>query len=650
MPRRSPSARTRKAILAFFVAVILLSVLRRAWVCDDAFITLRTVDHFVHGRGLVWNVGFRVQTYTHPLWLFVVTPFYALIRQPFVSLVLPALLVTATTLVLLFTRVARSLAHATLAFVALALSRSFLDFGTSGLENPLVHLGLVLAVLGLDSEPRLRSRRVGAALAMLALTRNDAALLIAPAFAWTVLPELRDRALRKRGFVAIAIAVIPVLLWMGFSLVYYGVPFPNTAYAKLFAHHGPMVELGRAGRYALAHLMSEPLTLALPFVGIGLAIVDGDPRTRALGAGLVLMLVYLVNVGGDFMLGRFLTPPLFLAVLALARSAAVPASTVRVLPVMLGLAVLAIPEWTAPTRRVHDGGDEFGIADERDHWGPDTRIGALRDRAGAPRGPYVSGPRAKAEHAPDHVVAEIVNTAGFAGFYAGPRYHMIDAYGLTEGFVARIPAIREATPRAGHNYRYFQAELPRSYQSVIDGRPFACALPEPAACALLEDTILVEHAPLFDARRWAAIVRLNTGYHRARVPVWPHRRPFLEHATAESLAVVPRDGAAWNRPPARTFNDSGILVRFPPGTRADGLVWSADRNDCLAFHVLAHGRRLGTLEVRPVGQGDGLFRRARALPPEVRGREFDAILVEPTCGDGSYGLAALVPITRSSTR
>ena len=42
-------------------------VLCAAWVADDAFITLRTVDNLLAGYGPRWNVVERVQTYTHPL-------------------------------------------------------------------------------------------------------------------------------------------------------------------------------------------------------------------------------------------------------------------------------------------------------------------------------------------------------------------------------------------------------------------------------------------------------------------------------------------------------------------------------------------------------------------------------------------------------
>ena len=40
-----------------------------AWIGDDAYITFRTVENFVHGRGLTWNIAERVQAFTHPLWV-----------------------------------------------------------------------------------------------------------------------------------------------------------------------------------------------------------------------------------------------------------------------------------------------------------------------------------------------------------------------------------------------------------------------------------------------------------------------------------------------------------------------------------------------------------------------------------------------------
>jgi len=69
-------------IIAGLVALIIV-LIKTAWLCDDAFITFRTMDNFVNGYGLRFNVVERVQAYTHPLWLFVMTIPYFFLREPF---------------------------------------------------------------------------------------------------------------------------------------------------------------------------------------------------------------------------------------------------------------------------------------------------------------------------------------------------------------------------------------------------------------------------------------------------------------------------------------------------------------------------------------------------------------------------------------
>ncbi len=62
-------------------ALLLGLVAARAWVCDDAYISFRTLENLLDGYGLRWNVDERVQVYTHPLWLLLVAPFRALRRS-----------------------------------------------------------------------------------------------------------------------------------------------------------------------------------------------------------------------------------------------------------------------------------------------------------------------------------------------------------------------------------------------------------------------------------------------------------------------------------------------------------------------------------------------------------------------------------------
>src|SRR5262245_6422538 len=79
-----PSGLSRQ--LAALLALMFLAVLvRTAWISDDAAITLRTVLNVTHGFGLTYNVAERVQTFTHPLWLGLLTAGYLVVRNVYVS-------------------------------------------------------------------------------------------------------------------------------------------------------------------------------------------------------------------------------------------------------------------------------------------------------------------------------------------------------------------------------------------------------------------------------------------------------------------------------------------------------------------------------------------------------------------------------------
>ena len=66
--------------------------------------------------------------------------------------------------------------------------------------------------------------------ALLYLTRPDAVLFVAPAPGPRVLADPTACGHSAR---AALVGMLPAVLWTLFSLVYYGFPFPNTAYAKL---------------------------------------------------------------------------------------------------------------------------------------------------------------------------------------------------------------------------------------------------------------------------------------------------------------------------------------------------------------------------------------------------------------------------------
>src|ERR1700690_3557464 len=85
--RQSPLLDPRVLIIALLSLVFFAILLRTAWVGDDSYITMRTADNFIHGYGLTWNVDERVQTFTHPLWLLLLTVSYVITQNAYFAVI-----------------------------------------------------------------------------------------------------------------------------------------------------------------------------------------------------------------------------------------------------------------------------------------------------------------------------------------------------------------------------------------------------------------------------------------------------------------------------------------------------------------------------------------------------------------------------------
>src|SRR4029079_18828903 len=135
-------------LLASLLTLAFLAVLiRTAWLSDDALITLRTVLNATHGFGLRFNIDERVQTFTHPLWLGVLTAAYYVTSNVYFAAFMSSLLLSVYAFWLALTRAATAW-QAAAVVVVLLFSRAFVDFSTSGLENPLSYVLLAWFVSG----------------------------------------------------------------------------------------------------------------------------------------------------------------------------------------------------------------------------------------------------------------------------------------------------------------------------------------------------------------------------------------------------------------------------------------------------------------------------------------------------------------------
>ncbi|MFZ5979170.1 MAG: hypothetical protein ACOYVF_00925, partial [Candidatus Zixiibacteriota bacterium] len=83
-----------KFILIILITLLGLIIVRHAWVCDDAYITFRTVDNFINGYGLTWNTDERVQGFTNPLWMLVVSFFYLFTGEIYFTVLLLSIILS----------------------------------------------------------------------------------------------------------------------------------------------------------------------------------------------------------------------------------------------------------------------------------------------------------------------------------------------------------------------------------------------------------------------------------------------------------------------------------------------------------------------------------------------------------------------------
>jgi arabinofuranosyltransferase len=297
-----------------------------AYVCDDAFITFRAVDNFVRGYGLRWNAADRVQVFTSPLFTVLFALPYSVIfdrsaipnpsRAYWLAIALSFVL--SMGIVVSLRRAIERTSTFIALFAVLMASQAFVTFTSSGLETPLCLLVVALFYgRWLRGDPR-EMRGYGWLLALAAatvLTRQDLVLLMAPATLQLVITGWRRYG--RRLLVPVAAATAPLVAWHAFSLVYYGFLLPNSYYAKLGldAPSSLVWSLGR--HYFAACLRQDPVTVAV--CGLALLVCVTDRRLLIAGAGILMHLLYICSIGGDFIGYRFLAPPFLVSALILAK-------------------------------------------------------------------------------------------------------------------------------------------------------------------------------------------------------------------------------------------------------------------------------------------------------------------------------------------
>jgi arabinofuranosyltransferase len=592
-------------------------LVRTAWVCDDAYITLRTVDNFLHGYGLRWNIDERVQTYTHPLWMLLMIPMHFATGEPYFSTLLLCAAATLATLWLICRRLAVTPAAMLLAATLLFFSKAFIDYSTSGLENPLSHLSMAgFLLLNLDRPPSVRRAGWLSTIAALAtLTRPDHLILYLPVLA--IQPFITGRFRATLG--ALALGTLPLAAWGVFSVIYYGFPLPNPAYAKVLVGEGMTHELLVQGfMYYLHSLDLDPVTLLTIATGIWAAFAFRMKGLRLPALGVLLYLVYVWQIGGDFMSGRFFTTPLLLAVLILAR---LPWSWREKWPVWLPLGFLVLIGSNAPYRPFATGSDyRFhepavdSVVDERSYYFQDAGLINMSRRKYLPNDWNATFGRDVRRQVKERTVV-LWGTVGYQPYYAGPVLHVIDILGLTDPLVARMPSHSASFYRPGHIHR----PVPRDYFASVKARE---NLIRDKKLAEVYDALrTITDGPIWTVERWKAIYAMNIGRYRRWLRDYEH-----VYALSEIQTRV-EDGTYWDNAENIVMGLEGIRIDMEGVRHHSELDVGVDSNEKYALAFYLDGEK--TWETEAPKGNVGIHNRHVAVDPECAERGYDEIRVRP---------------------
>ena len=333
-------------LLIALVPLVLLAVMiwEKRWISDDGFINLRIVDHVLQGFGPVFNVGERVEAYTSPMWIGILTLLGGLglrLEHAAVGAGLVGTVVGGGFAIVGAVRAARPEKDLLRAFgqnwclplglgVYAVLPPAW-DYGTSGLEMGATALWLGLSFWSLarlvsgtsgEGEPPSRASWYGCAflLGLGPLVRPELGLfsfgLLVPLLIGYFGREVGEFRLLDLVKLGTAMGAVPVGYEI-FRMGYFAAIVPNTALAKSAFGSRWVQGIHYFDNFFGFYELLLPLSILLIFWVelLGRSLGERDwmrfatllmPSICGLAYG-----IYVLKVGGGFMHGRLFLPPLF---------------------------------------------------------------------------------------------------------------------------------------------------------------------------------------------------------------------------------------------------------------------------------------------------------------------------------------------------
>lgn len=606
--------------LIFFFYLFLTS----STVIEDAYITFRVVDNFVNGHGLRWNINERVQTYTHPLWMMTIIPFYWLTREMFFTPILVSVTISLLTMALLFRKIAKSSNRMLLATLLISFSGSFVFYSNCGLENTLTHLLLLTFwILMLDDYNSLNTLLYLSFIAGLStLNRMDTFLLYIPGLIYSYLTVKKY----SKGVLCIITGFLPFLLWEIFAILYYGFPFPNTAYAKLGGGVDRSTFLSSGVEYYIRVTKEDLPTIIVMFLPFAALPGNKDKRLLIGLTSIVIYCLYIVWIGGDFLWkGRFLTPVFLLSVILSLKYIKWERTEIflSVLGIMLvspffqkgSLPIFFISE-NARDSLVLKPGDESKVggvymrnSSALINWRPWKKM---------PCHYFVKAGEKYREQSKDSKIVVVEGAVGMLGFFAGPQVHIIDPFAIGEPLLARMPSIYRPKILIGHLARC----IPQGYIETIQ---YGKNLINDSNLAIYYEHLrIITQGPVLSKERLLEILKINLGLydHLIDKDVW--KFPYILVKEYDNL--IEELGKLPESQPLLVNNVSrGVEIQFEDTKYLGSITMKASEEYQYQVLFYKKGKLLKKANINKFNIENGFFKCH--VPTKVKKLGFDKIRI-----------------------
>ena len=497
-----------------FLAVLILT----SWIADDSYHGFVMSRNLAMGRGFVYNIGERVNASTCPLFSIILGIIHLIFGR--VDVIAPVFCAIITT-VAFYTAIKRCCRYQwqkLFIFASALLSYCFISYSNCGLENCLLYLFDTIYVYLVFVKRRFDARHlvfIALDCSLILLTRMDAGILF---FLTTVFLFLfKAECKRHKMMISGLCGLVPFFIWEIFSVFYYGFPFPNTFYAKESTGFPSSQYIQRGFRYLLVSALYDPLLILIIILAFIVLISRKDVLCVSMALGIVLKTLYLVRVGGDFMVGRFYTDMYWTSLLLLVLNVPDEISltekgykAMNVLFKTLAFAFMAsIILRPIALMRMYPMGP---VADERKNYfgttGSICRIFAFIRNEEDPVFSTFD------DHDDEILAAKSIEgsvgamlpwAAGIVVWETGEYYYEVDPYALADPLLVHLPAVYSENWRIGHQVR----EIPDGYaESVRTGKNM---IEDNDLHEYYDKILLITRGELFDKERLDAIIDINMG-------------------------------------------------------------------------------------------------------------------------------------------